>query len=643
MGAAMVLLLVGLGALAAGVLIGRYYVPDDRQLRRTARHSRSYMRALSHLVAREHEPAIAELRAVVEESVEDVEPYFALGALFRSRGEHERAIRVHQALALREHDRRKLKQRAMYELGLDFRAAGMPRRATRALEEVVLEEPDHDGARRVLAALYEEQARFAEAAGLWQRLARRGEHGGREHHLLVAAAQAAIARGDVDQAKAQLKAAHKLEPSGQSAHWLAAAAELAAARGHHDDALDRLKQALIAEPALAPHLLPALIAAEQARTGEAPRGGRRDDLEDDATETLPVAARALPAGDASPASSSTTLPIRGARETSPERRDEPATTTGAGGAASPAIAGEASTPEAGRLAGPEAGRLAGPEAGRLAGPEAGRLAGPEAGRLAGPEAGRLAGPEAGGSAAPGLVDAQGHALVPAPPTGAELAVASRQLMATLAAAPLDDAIALVPEARAGATVIERVLAALAEVEAATGPRLELALIRAQLVPATDAAGQAALARELAARFPEALAARVAVARLALASGDAPAIRAALDRLVAEDGALAWALRGRWQCAHCGHRPGPFSWRCSQCRRWATLRMETGIEPPPRQPRERRAAPRIAEGLLLARDEALPAATLEGGVSDLELVPAPRRSLLGRVGGWFSGALRRDAP
>ena len=96
MGAALVLLLVGLGALAAGGLIGRYYVPDDRQLRRTARHSRAYMRALSHLVAREHEAAIGELRAVVEENVDDSEPYFALGAMFRSRGEHERAIRVHQ-------------------------------------------------------------------------------------------------------------------------------------------------------------------------------------------------------------------------------------------------------------------------------------------------------------------------------------------------------------------------------------------------------------------------------------------------------------------------------------------------------------------------------------------------------------------
>src|SRR3954469_10222680 len=209
MGAALILILVALGALAAGVLIGRYYVPDDRQLRRTARHSKAYMRALSYLISRDHETAISELRGVVEENIEDTEPYFALGAMFRSRGEHERAIRVHQSLALRERDKRKLRQRAMYELGLDFRSAGMPRRATRAMEEVLLDEPGHEGALRALAALYEEQARFNEAAGLWQRLGkRRGEDlGHREHHLLVAAAQAALGREDLESAKQLLKAA----------------------------------------------------------------------------------------------------------------------------------------------------------------------------------------------------------------------------------------------------------------------------------------------------------------------------------------------------------------------------------------------------------------------------------------------------
>lgn len=499
MGAALVLLLVGLGAMAAGVLVGRYYVPDDRQLRRTARHARAYMRAVSHLIARDTDTVVDELRAVVEENIEDVEPYFSLGALFRSRGEHERAIRVHQALALRERDKRKLRQRAMYELGLDFRAAGMPRRATKAMEEVLLEDPGHEGALRSLAALYEEQARFNESAGLWQRLGkRRGEDlSAREHHLLVAAAQSALGRDDQESAKNLLKSAQKLR---ETAHWFSAAAELAAARNNHRGAKERLRQALVADPALAPHLLPGLIAAEEALD----RGEQRDEPREVEEST----ALALAAG------------------TSPD------------------------------------------------------------------------------------------------------AVA--------------ESLPLVPANKPAGTVTDRVLATLTEVEQQTGPRLELALIRAQL-----ATGQAQdeLTRELAAKFPDALAARVAAARLALAQGDAASVRTALDVLAGDQGALAWALRGRWQCAHCGHRPGPFSWRCGSCRRWGTLRMETGIEPAPLPPRERRAAPRYSrEGLLGASpDLSLPTPTLDPGLTDEELARAgARRSLLGRVGGWFSG-LRRRGP
>jgi hypothetical protein len=209
-----------------------------------------------------------------------------------------------------------------------------------------------------------------------------------------------------------------------------------------------------------------------------------------------------------------------------------------------------------------------------------------------------------------------------------------------------EGVLLVPAQRPAASIAERVLAVLAEIEAGTGPRLEIALIRAQLVPPVDAAAQAELAGELIARFPDALAARVAAARLAIARDDAAAIRGALEGLVSDRGALAWTLRGRWQCAHCGHRPGPFSWRCAQCRRWSSLRMETGIEPAPVPSRERRAVPRPvrADGLLGAPpDLGLPAATLDAGVSDVEAAGADaRRSLLGRVGGWFSGVWRRDA-
>ena len=537
MGAAIVLMLVGFGAMAAGVLIGRYYVPDDRQLRRTARHSRAYMRALSHLIARDHDTVVTELRGVVEENVDDVEPYFALGAMFRSKGEHERAIRVHQALAVRERDKKKLRQRAMYELGLDFRAAGMPRRATRAMEEVLLEEPSHEGALRALAALYEEQARFNEAAGLWARLGKRRNEDTtlREHHLLVAAAQAALGRSDADSAKQLLKAAQRHH---ETAHFFAAAAELAAARGNHRGAKERLKQALIADPALAPHLLPGLIAAEQglantesARTKSNPSIAR-DELEDDA----------LPAGE--------------------EQKQLAESTDTASGAI--------------------------------------------------------------------VVAGQPTGLVPAAETRAKTP---------------PQGVPLVPTVRPAQSITERVLAVLAEVEAETGPRLEIALIRAQLVPPGDEKTAEQLANELVTKFPDALAARVATARIALRNGDGGKLKAALEVLVAEHGALSWALRGRWQCTHCGNRPGPFSWRCGQCRRWNTLHMETGVEPPPLPPRERRSMPRAPrpEALLgAAPDESLPAPTLDPGLSEDELARAgTRRSLLGKVGGWFSNAWRRD--
>lgn len=75
-------------------------------------------------------------------------------------------------------------------------------------------------------------------------------------------------------------------------------------------------------------------------------------------------------------------------------------------------------------------------------------------------------------------------------------------------------------------------------------------------------------------------------------------------------------------------------------------METGIEPPPVQPRERRAAPRVSrpDALLGASpDASLPSATLDPGLSPSELASAgARRSLLGRVGGWVSAVWRRDA-
>src|SRR5262249_34911130 len=120
----------------------------------------------------------------------------------------------------------------------------------------------------------------------------------REHHLYVAAAQAAMARDDLDSGRALLKSAQKIR---ESAHFYAAAAELAAARRNHRGARERLKQALIAEPALAPHLLPGLIAAEQGLAAGSGEVVLMDDLADPPPEEPALdgaqPAPALEAGD----------------------------------------------------------------------------------------------------------------------------------------------------------------------------------------------------------------------------------------------------------------------------------------------------------------------------------------------------------
>ena len=73
-------------------------------------------------------------------------------------------------------------------------------------------------------------------------------------------------------------------------------------------------------------------------------------------------------------------------------------------------------------------------------------------------------------------------------------------------------------------------------------------------------------------------------------------------------------------------------------------METGVEPPPAPPRERRVVHRAPDPTALlgaGTDLALPVATLPLSLDDDFVRRAPPPSLLGRVGGWMSQRWRRD--
>ncbi|HKO87340.1 MAG TPA: lipopolysaccharide assembly protein LapB, partial [Burkholderiales bacterium] len=83
-------LFFGLGWLAARIDI-KHLITESSAL------PRSYFKGLNFLLNEQPDKAIESFMEVVEGDPETVDLYFALGSMFRRRGEIERAIRMHQS------------------------------------------------------------------------------------------------------------------------------------------------------------------------------------------------------------------------------------------------------------------------------------------------------------------------------------------------------------------------------------------------------------------------------------------------------------------------------------------------------------------------------------------------------------------
>lgn len=114
--------LFGLGWIAARVDI-RQMLSETRKL------PDSYFRGLNFLLNEEPDRAIDAFIEVVKLDPETIELHFALGSLFRRRGELERAIRVHQNLLQRDDLPERQRDQALHELAQDYLKAGLLDRA----------------------------------------------------------------------------------------------------------------------------------------------------------------------------------------------------------------------------------------------------------------------------------------------------------------------------------------------------------------------------------------------------------------------------------------------------------------------------------------------------------------------------------
>ncbi len=198
---------------------------DIRQWRVASRQTpKAYFRGLNHLLNEQQDQAIDAFIEAVQGDPDTAELHFALGNLFRRRGDYDRAVRVHEHLLARADLSGKDRDRAQHALALDFLKAGLLDRAEAALHK--LEGTSFEGeALLALLAIYERSRDWPQAKGVAQRLeaAEAGSFTTRLAHYLCEEAEQLQRSGDVPQALQRLAEAVERAPQLPRG-WLALSA-----------------------------------------------------------------------------------------------------------------------------------------------------------------------------------------------------------------------------------------------------------------------------------------------------------------------------------------------------------------------------------------------------------------------------------
>ena len=188
---------------------------DLRQMRReTSGSPKAYYKGLSLLLNEQQDKAIDAFIEAVQNDPDTSELHFALGNLFRRRGEFERSVRVHQHLLVRADLPQAERERAQHALAQDFVKAGLFDRAEaayKALEGTAY----HTEARLALLNLYERSRDWRAALETAQQLetAGTGSFARRISHYWCELAQTAEEQHHPDEAERALQQALKADPS----------------------------------------------------------------------------------------------------------------------------------------------------------------------------------------------------------------------------------------------------------------------------------------------------------------------------------------------------------------------------------------------------------------------------------------------
>ena len=193
-------------AAAYGWYMGRRSAQQSKQ-DDASRLSRDYVAGVNFLLSNQQDKAVDLFLDMLKEDTGTVEAHLTLGNLFRSRGEVDRAIRIHQSLmesASLTYDQRLL---AVQQLGRDYMAAGLYDRAEDMFKQLVDETDFRLGALQQLLQIYQATSDWQSAIEVAERLVKLGKekHRGEIANFWCELALQQMAANDLDKAMALLK------------------------------------------------------------------------------------------------------------------------------------------------------------------------------------------------------------------------------------------------------------------------------------------------------------------------------------------------------------------------------------------------------------------------------------------------------
>jgi len=171
----------------------------------------NYLAGVNFLVNEQPDRALEAFLRAAELDDDTVETHFALGSLYRRRGEVDRAIKIHQNIATRESLEPSQREQAGFALAQDYLKAGMLDRAETILQPLAASGAHRMAAMRKLMRIYEQEQEWPRAIEVFRELEKAGrapqESAIAHYHCELA--EAAHARGELDEARGYLRAARR--------------------------------------------------------------------------------------------------------------------------------------------------------------------------------------------------------------------------------------------------------------------------------------------------------------------------------------------------------------------------------------------------------------------------------------------------